>query len=300
MMVEKLFLKSKKIRLRAFLGWWWSVGVGKEVGVLLHLIFFLSGTSAQTLDTIRLQKILEIPVSAKLATGDPFQNTYLITQENQLIKFDSQGKELFRYSNDRLGDITSINAGNPLQILIYYDQYQTAQILDRTLTPMTTISFLDIQIWNPSCINLSKDKNLWVYDSDQFQLKKITTKGSTLIESQDLSQILNTQTKPQFLRQNSTKIFMLMPGTGIYVFDSFGKYINKIPDANLIDFQPIRNKLLLLKKEKLVVFDLDTSLSTEYWLPDYLTKNANLYLANNHLLLVAPGSVQIFKIVVQP
>ena len=76
--------------------------------------------------------LLMIPQNTSFATADNFSNTYLVNGY-ELQKYDSTGLFVSRYSNNRLGRVGFVDATNPLKILIWYTDFQTAVFLDRNL-----------------------------------------------------------------------------------------------------------------------------------------------------------------------
>src|ERR1043166_5956386 len=64
---------------------------------------------------------------------DAIGNVYIINGE-ELVKYNPSAKILARYSNLKLGQITSMDLTNPLKILLYYRDYQQLVYLDDQLS----------------------------------------------------------------------------------------------------------------------------------------------------------------------
>src|SRR5436190_11164720 len=73
--------------------------------------------------------INSIPFSrAKFAT-DRLGNAYVIA-DNQLLEFDTLGKPKVSYSNFDSGIISSVDASNPLKILLFYPDFARIELLN--------------------------------------------------------------------------------------------------------------------------------------------------------------------------
>jgi len=118
---------------------------------------------------------------------DRLCNIYLIDADYQIVKYTPAGKETYRYNNNRLDRPTFIDATDPFNIMVFYPDYQTIILLDRTMTHTATLNFSDFDFFNVNAVAFSSDNKLWVYDELNFRLKKVDRNGKTIQESDDLS-----------------------------------------------------------------------------------------------------------------
>ena len=137
---------------------------------LIGCLFLSVYAYTQRADTLVLLQTLTIP--ATLVTIDNLGNVYLLTLHNTLEKYDAEGHRLARYSNNRLGPVTSIDAANPLKVLVWYADFRTAVFLDRSLTELGTLSLDAAGFSVVRSVAMSFDGNLWAYDEALFKLKK--------------------------------------------------------------------------------------------------------------------------------
>jgi hypothetical protein len=238
--INKQFFKNTKI---------------SQALIFAFLFLFINGFSAckstaQTIekDSTQITKdslipnanytlIKKIKVEAKLLATDKLQNIYLVTTENELIKYDSKGKEQFRHSNFDLGEISHVDASNPFNILLYFEEYQTIEILDRTLTKTAEFDLFKSDSPKVRAVGMSNDQFIWIYDELNFTLKKLDTSGEILFESANLSIIFERDYIPTFVAELGENVYLVAPNKSVYVFDVFGNYINNepfsIPSAKL-------------------------------------------------------------------
>ena len=75
------------------------------------------------------------------------------------------------YKNVSLGKITKVDLQNPLKIILFYSDFNTAIILDNQLNEIQKINFSDFSIpIVTTAIGLSSQNNLWLYNSMNQQL----------------------------------------------------------------------------------------------------------------------------------
>ena len=173
--------------------------------------------------------IKEIKIEANRLATDKLQNIYIATTENELIKYDSKGKELYKYSNFDLGEISHIDASNPFNILVYYEDYQAIEILDRTLTKTAEFDLFNSDAPTVRAVAMSNDQFIWIYDELNFKLKKLNTSGEVIFESANLSIIFENDYIPTFVAELGGNVYLSAPNKSVYVFDIFGNYINNEP-----------------------------------------------------------------------
>src|SRR3954471_3752167 len=96
-------------------------------------------SSFMTLDD---PKPLVIKTKFDSFTTDNIGNIYTI-KEDELIKYLPSGKFFARYSNLRLGNITYVDATNPLKLILYYRDFQQLVFLDNQLSVNSEVVSLE-------------------------------------------------------------------------------------------------------------------------------------------------------------
>src|ERR1035438_5404402 len=97
------------------------------------VLLFCSGASEE------YTLIKTIPFSGVRFTTDKLGNTYVIA-DNQLLEFDSKGNPLANYSETNLGSLRSIDASNPLKLVLYYPDFGQINTLDTKLALQSTVN----------------------------------------------------------------------------------------------------------------------------------------------------------------
>src|SRR6187200_1750779 len=103
-------------------------------------IYFTFNTYAQSDTVFILNKTL--PGDFSYFTVDNLDNLYLVNNSsNQLKKIDGNGDSVGVFNNVRkYGKLFSIDATNPLKLLLFYKNFATIVVLDRFLNVRNTIN----------------------------------------------------------------------------------------------------------------------------------------------------------------
>jgi len=233
---------------------------------------------------------------AKLLTTDKLKQFYLVDFNNEVIKFDAKGKELFRFSNNQLGDLAHLDATDPFNILLYYPDYLKVLTLDRTLNLTGEFDLQNLGLLYAQAVGMTNDNQLWVYDENVFKLRKVNRSGEVLLESNDMSLLLNEAVNPNFLLERDNWVYLNVPSKGVLVFDNFGRYAKLIPILTE-RFEIWKGHLVYQENEKLLAFHLRSLLTRELQGITTLEAGDQVRLQGD-LMFVAreKGGVEIFEV----
>src|SRR5438105_2852509 len=230
----------------------------------LSILFFISTAFSEQ----EYRLINSIPfINAKFTT-DNLGNAYVI-MENQLLQFDSLGKPKATYAERNAGQLHSIDATNPLKPLLFYPDFAQLQILDSKLALQSSIYLRNFNIIQPVAVCQSNQGGYWIFDLQDYQLKKIDLNLQLKFESGNVMQTLGYSPVPNFLLEWDNNIYLNNPKTGILVFDQYSNYIKTIPITELKSFQIIGNDLLFVKDNKMMKHNLKTLQENEVLLPPH-------------------------------
>lgn len=94
---------------------------------------------------------------------DQFAFQYSLTND---VLYKKKGKDYFQYKNPSLGKITKVDLQNPLKIVLFYESFNSAVILDNQLNEIQRINFSSNEIpLLVTAIGIASQNQLWVYDS---------------------------------------------------------------------------------------------------------------------------------------
>lgn len=226
--------------------------------LLLILLLWLSGLGVSRAQQLRL--LTSVPIRQVQAVSiDRLGLVYAADQKNTLYKFDAGGKRLLSYSPALAGQLAFVEAWNPVKTLLFYDDRQQITLLDRFLTPITTIRLADLTDGPVRAATLASDDQLWLLNERDFSLIKIDPRYPDTRLKTKLNQILPNGTYDlRMLREYQNTLYLVDRLSGIYLFDTMGNYKKRLPVINLEYLGFKGNEAYYLKDGHLVFFNLYT------------------------------------------
>lgn len=227
---------------------------------------------------------------------DNLGNIFLLDSNNQLKKLSPAGDSIAIFNDvRRYGKVYSIDAGNPLKILLYYRDFGTVVVLDRLLNIRTTIDLRKQNIFQAKAIAQSYDNTVWVYDEGEARLKRLADDGSIIDQSGDFRLQLEEAPSPDFIEDHDRLVYLYDSSKGLLVFDYFGTLRNKLAFTGWQDFQ-LAGKYIVGRKGVLLERYLLSSLSLEeIMLPGILKDTRKIRIAGDKLFCLRGGSLYIYS-----
>src|SRR5205823_4484214 len=143
-------------------------------------------------------------------------------------------------------------ASNPMKLVLFYPDFAQINTLDTKLALQSTVNLRNIGIAQPTLACNSDHLGYWVYDMQDFQLKKVDLNLQIQFQSGNISQTIGSDVLPNFLIESGEYVYLNNPSTGILIFDLFGTYFKTIPLLKLRNFQVIGSQILYLDDNKLM------------------------------------------------
>ena len=207
----------------------------KFIITILFSLFIQASLSAASDSTLKLKlqaKYLEVITDF---TTDNLDNIYLVTASNQIKKINEQGDSLAVYNDvRRYGNISSIDASNPLKVLVLYKDFSTIVVLDRLLNVRNTIDLRKVNILQVRSATPSYDNKIWLFDELESKLKKIDDNGRVVMESVDFRQAFDVAPSPEIMFDRDGELYLYDRKKGLLVFDYYGAQKKKhtLPEMN--------------------------------------------------------------------
>lgn len=199
---------------------------------VMVVFFCLAFTSAD-----ELKNLYTIRSKADLFTTDNFGNTYLV-KGDEIKKYNAQGELLKMFSAKNLGKITSIDASNPLRVLVFYKDFASILFVDDLLSQNgDAINLLDLSLEQSDATCTSFNNGLWFFNRQNANLIRLDENLQTVVNTGNLNRLLGTTFKPNFMLEYNGYIYVNNPEEGIFVFDMYGTYFKTIPIQHIAHFQ---------------------------------------------------------------
>lgn len=237
-------------------------------------------------------QVLTKTLSGVLFTTDQFGNFYDISSR-EIRKYNIKGELLFTYSNNILGEISSVDASNPLKVLVYFKDFTKVLTLDDAMSPRGDVLNLnDLNLEETSLVCRSYNNGVWFYNPIKYQLIRLENRLVKNVSS-NLSNLLGENIQPNYLLEFNEKVYLNDFQSGILVFDIYGTYLKTIPIYNSKTFQVKQKYILYVNaNNQIEIYNLFTLEKSLYQVDKYKDVNsvriegANIYILTNKKQLI--------------
>lgn len=219
-------------------------------------------------------------------TIDNLDNIYLLSNTNQLKKISPNGDSVVFNDVRKYGKLFSIDATNPLKVLLYYKNFSIILVMDRFLNIRNTINLRQQNIFKVKAIAASYDNNIWLFDEGDAMLKKIDDNGTVLMSTVDFRNIFDSTPSPEQILDRDKFVYLYDTAKGFYTFDYYGSFKNRIPFLNWSSTDVIGNTLYGFSKNLLHQYKPGSLNLKEYALPVSFNNALQIKAGNNKLFVL--------------
>lgn len=256
------------------------------------LLFFLVIFSTQ--DFSAYNKLARINVDNDFFTTDPLGNVYLI-KNNIISKYDNEGNFKNSYSNSISGNVSIADVSDPLRIMLFYSDFNQIIFLDKTLSLLgDPINLDEFGIDQTGYVCSSPNDGFWIYDKQREAILYFDKDLEIRQQTTKISNLVDYETEPGFIIVKNNMVFLLIPGTGILIFDNFGSYFKTLNIKDINSFQVFENQIVFYKNQQLLFYNYIINESNEINLP-VISNLRNVRLENKNIYLGTPESCIIFR-----
>lgn len=232
----------------------------------------------------------------RVVTKDKLDNVYLIDEVNTISKFNNKLKLKYQYSNDRLGDAQYIDVTNPLQLLIYYPDFQVIKILDANMAETGSFDLTALDLIDVEAIGMSNDNQVWIYDEVNARLLKIKRDGSVTAESDRMDMLFyGVKLRPTQIIERNNIVLLFDPDHGLYVFDNFGQFSHQIDNLKSGHIQFIKNQLLHIADGNIDIWDIDLRINKRMEEGAHDNNSKNLLFMSNKRIMQIDNNLYLSK-----
>lgn len=200
--------------------------------------------------------------------SDYLGNFYFINKDI-ITKFSPKLDTLFEQSFKIAGDITSMDVGQSLKILLYSRDQNLIVYLDNTLTMSEAeISLADKGLYMTELVTLSMLNNdLWIYNAQNFALEKYNRNFERVFKSDNLSMLLYQELQPNYLVESEDQLYLNNPDHGVLVFDVYGTFLKTIPIKGVKKLRVLDKKIFYIQDDYIHYYDEKTLNTDKFKLP---------------------------------
>lgn len=229
-------------------------------------------------------------------TVDNLGNLYMVSNTGQLKKMGPAGDSIAVFNNVRqYGKLYLIDVTNPLRVLLYFRDFGTIVVLDRFLNTRTTIDLRKQQLFQVNAIGQSYDNNIWVYDELESKLKRVGEDGRVVDQSTDFRLIVDTAPSPQFIVDQNRLVFLYDSLKGVYMFDYYGSFKNRIQLKGWSDFTVIGNVMYGRDANMLYRYEPGTLNLQNYPIPIAMRDAQKIKITPGNLYVLRNNRLEVFS-----
>lgn len=211
--------------------------------LVLSTVFFCCAFIKQSDNTV-----ITIKTKFDFAYIDNIGNSYMV-KDDELIKHLASGKFFARYSNLKLGSITTIDVTNPLKLVVYYRDFQQILFLDNQLSQNSDVVALEkLGYEQVELVCAGANNSFWVYDKRNNELVRFNESSKKIAATGNLKQVLQANITPNYMIEHNGFLYLNSPETGVYVFDIFGAFSKVISLKGLKQFQ-VSEEIIYYQKD---------------------------------------------------
>ncbi len=243
----------------------------------------------------------EIPIKqGRLISADPIGNVYIATR-NQLYLINRYDTIFKTFSNLKLGMLTTLDASNPLKVLLYFRDQGKIQFLDNTASELSTpISLNNFSLEQSTQACISFDNGFWLYLPSTFELIRFNQQMEISSRTKNIQQLTGiNEFNPLEIKERANLLYMNDPDKGLFVFDVFGGFVKKIPITGIEKFQLFNDQLLYRKSNRLYVYNLTTFTETMHDFPENKPP-LDFDFSSSKIYMLYPDKLLIYSIPEQP
>jgi len=219
-------------------------------------------------DTMQWKLEFTYPISPSATWYVLSSNKIIVAEKDQVQQLDTNGVVLFQQSIKNSGTISQIDGSNKLKTLLFSTEQQLVNFVDNTLT--TQQASIDLSTYNLSyvslvCASMQNDR-FWVFDQDNSTIMLIASKQEQNQRVENLAGLLGI-TKPISMQEQDNKLYLLDEKKGLFVFDSFGTFIQLWDIHNALSVDVHAEYAYFIQNNELHVLDFKTDKRTRFPLP---------------------------------
>lgn len=260
----------------------------KKLILLSFCILYCNSISSQ--EIILITQLETIAVECDFFLGfDNQQNTYSL--KNNVLTKKSVSKK-YQYNNLSLGKITKVDFQNPLEIVVFYKNFNTVVLLDNQLNEIRKIDYN----LNPSPViveatALSSQNQIWIYDniSSKIGLHNVNTNTikwiSTILEHPII-----------YYQSDYTHFYWIDTNLVLYRISIYGN-IEKLGISPIFDsIQLTKNQNYIYKIDnQLFYYNLITKSSSKIAISEKIV--TNFFLRDGILAIFTQNEITNYKII---
>ncbi len=223
---------------------------------------------------------------------DHLDNVYFIDGHRITRITVTTGREL-EYGSLPAGPVTSADVSNPMQLLLFYRDFNRAVFLDNNLSPLrSAVNFSGLGIEQATLACTSGRGGIWVFSDREHRLVYFDQQFRNTHRSIIVSSVTGSGDQPVYMTESQGRLFLFIPRKGIHLFDRYASYLGTIDYKGPHRFQVLGNRIVWFEDGRLAGKDIASGEVSLFNLPggmvidDARLQPDRLYILSGDLMKV--------------
>jgi hypothetical protein len=265
--------------------------------IILLLLFIYTALVTQAQADSSFAFIKRIKGQFSFFTVDNLDNVYLITEKNQLKKFTAKGDSVGVFNDvKRYGAVSMLDVTNPLKVLVYYKNFTTVLVLDRFLNTRNTINLRKQKLFAVNSVATSYDNNIWLFDEQEYKLKKVDDDGKVLQETNDFRMLFDSVPANVQVTDKNNFVYLYDSAKGFYIFDYYNNFKSKLPFLNWSNIAIAEKNIYGFAGNKLYSYQLSSLDLKAYELPTFFGSYKVIKAVNGKVYLLKDDGIDVYQV----
>ncbi len=236
--------------------------------------------------------VAHFPNNKSNITTDNLGNLYCY-ENSSIKKFDANGTIIAHYTDENHNEITTIDAQNPFRLLVFSEEANQISFLDNKLHTIGSPLLLDdLEQYSVTSACTSNKGGFWLFDSNSRNAIRYNNTLQVCEQTPRLRTTITTE-HASMVEQNG-QLYIAIPTSGIYTYDSFGNFDMVIPLKNWQSLQIKETYIFTCKNDSVFIFP--TNMSQTIALPDSIVPN-QIREEKNRLFVRHKSGISIFNVI---
>ena len=150
--------------------------------------------------------------------------------------------------------------------------------------------------WAARIYHLTTTHNIWIFDEEDYKLKKIDEEGKMLFETTGWRLLFDSVPSPTQLIDRDNFVYIYDPEKGFYIFDYYGSFKNRLAFLNWTNVEVNGKTMYGFGNNKLYSYELKSLNLKEYKLPDFFGNFTSIKAMNGKIYLLNENGITIYQI----
>lgn len=239
-----------------------------------------------------LTPVKTLQQKSDMISSDNLGNLYA-TNGNTLRKYTRSGELFAEYTNTRIDRFNSLDASDPLKIMLFSKSSAEIIRLDNKLAQQGSTSILyHADLVSPVLACNSYDNGVWIWDNALNEIVRLNQNSTVDNRTGNLINIFGDNPEIIMIREKDFLLFASAPSHGLLIFDRHANYVRTIPLKDIEHFQLGNDRIIYMSNGKLNIYHMKTFHETSLDLP---VKNCiNVIIEGRNMFIQHTDSISIF------